>query len=71
MAKEHRHAEIAELAYKFWEAEGRPTGRDMAHWLRAEAELSGTLPAPIQTHKPLAPMPRSKKIKSQPRRGAS
>lgn len=34
-----RHAEIAKRAYALWEWEGRPTGRDLDHWLRAEAEL--------------------------------
>jgi hypothetical protein len=26
-------------AYEIWESEGRPHGRDTAHWLLAEAEL--------------------------------
>ena len=34
-----RHAEIAKRAYALWEVEGRPRGRDLDHWLRAEAEL--------------------------------
>jgi len=71
MAREHRHADIAEWAYKLWEAEGRPTGRDMVHWLRAEAELSGKLPAPVEAYKPPASMPRPKKTKSQTRRGSA
>jgi hypothetical protein len=25
-------------AYEIWEAEGRPDGRSLDHWLRAEAE---------------------------------
>ena len=33
-----RHAEIAKRAYALWELEGEPTGRDVEHWLRAEAE---------------------------------
>ena len=33
------NSEIAERAYRIWEGEGRPTGRDLDHWLRAEAEV--------------------------------
>ena len=33
------HQRIRERAVKLWEAEGKPTGRDQAHWLRAENEL--------------------------------
>ena len=35
-----REREIAEIAYTFWEEEGRPDGRDMVHWLRAVAHVS-------------------------------
>ncbi len=28
------------LAYRIWEAEGKPDGRDLEHWLKAEAELA-------------------------------
>jgi hypothetical protein len=30
---------IAALAYSIWEQEGRPAGRDVEHWLQAEAQL--------------------------------
>ena len=30
---------IRERAYAIWEEEGRPEGRDLDHWLRAEADL--------------------------------
>lgn len=33
------HDEIACSAKIIWEAEGCPTGRDVAHWLLAEAQL--------------------------------
>jgi hypothetical protein len=33
------HNEIAELAYKFWCAAGRPATRDLEFWLQAEPEL--------------------------------
>jgi hypothetical protein len=28
-----------ERAYTIWEQEGRPEGRDLAHWLQAEAGI--------------------------------
>jgi hypothetical protein len=31
--------EIAKRAFEIWEREGRPPGRDLEHWLAAEAEL--------------------------------
>jgi hypothetical protein len=31
--------EIRMRSYLIWEREGRPFGRDVDHWLRAEAEL--------------------------------
>jgi len=30
-------------AYELWEAEGRPTGRDMEHWFQAEILISHEL----------------------------
>ena len=30
---------IRRRAYEIWESEGRPIGRDRAHWLRAETEI--------------------------------
>ena len=51
-----RHAEIARRAYTLWELEGRPIGRDLEHWLRAEAEFAATQHA--QTGKEAPPKPR-------------
>jgi hypothetical protein len=39
------HAEIAWRAYELWEAEGRPHGSELQHWLRAETELIAELRA--------------------------
>ncbi len=36
-----RERAIREKAYALWEQDGRPHGRDLEHWLRAEAEISG------------------------------
>jgi hypothetical protein len=33
------HEEIAQAAYRIWEQEGYPEGRDKEHWYRAVAEL--------------------------------
>jgi len=29
--------EVRLIAYRIWEEEGRPDGRDLEHWLKAEA----------------------------------
>lgn len=45
-------AQVAERAYSIWEKEGRPNGQDVAHWLRAEAELGASAtPAPGKPRK--------------------
>ena len=31
---------IQRRAYELWESEGRPAGRDQAHWLQAEREIA-------------------------------
>ena len=36
--------DIAERAHKIWEQEGRLTGHDLDHWLRAEHELQSEFP---------------------------
>ncbi len=35
----HEHR-VQERAYQIWEREGRPPGREIEHWLRAEAEIA-------------------------------
>ncbi|MGD0188958.1 MAG: DUF2934 domain-containing protein [Roseiarcus sp.] len=47
-----RHAQIAKRAYAMWELEGWPTGRDLEHWLRAEAELGTTQSAQTGSEAP-------------------
>jgi len=39
MSHEPTHDEIALCAMSIWIEEGRPEGRDLDHWLRAEAWL--------------------------------
>jgi hypothetical protein len=36
-----REQAIRERAYQIWEAEGRRDGKELDHWLRAEAEVIG------------------------------
>lgn len=38
------HDEISAYARAIWEAEGRPHGRDLEHWLMAEANLRRARP---------------------------
>jgi len=33
-----RHQKIAARAYALWERDGCPHGRDLEHWMQAEAE---------------------------------
>ena len=47
-----RQDRIRERAYQLWEQAGRPSGRDLEHWARAEAELRvapplALAPAPV------------------------
>jgi hypothetical protein len=48
----NRHAEIAKRAHAIWELEGRPSGRDLNHWFRAEAEFDATQRAQITKEGP-------------------
>lgn len=38
------YAAIRRRARDIWEAEGRPQGREVEHWLRAEMEILGQAP---------------------------
>lgn len=46
--------EIARQAYYLWEDDGRPVGRDLDHWLRAEAQVKAVAPAVEKVAKPKA-----------------
>jgi hypothetical protein len=52
MSDSDLNAQIRERAYHIWENEGRPAGRQLSHWLQAEAELQTAAPAPQQKAKP-------------------
>lgn len=53
-----REGRIAALAHRIWEEEGRPTGRDHQHWLRAAARVDAELAKPAVT--PLSRPPAKK-----------
>jgi hypothetical protein len=38
MSEEATRQSTAARAYSIWESEGRPHGRDVQHWIQAEAE---------------------------------
>lgn len=42
MTDSPRDRAIRERAYAIWERQGRPCGKDVDHWLRAEAEIAST-----------------------------
>ena len=53
---------VAQRAYELWENEGRPEGRSMEHWTRAEEMLRNSerpadsaLEAPSRGRKPAVP----------------
>lgn len=45
--KTQTDADIARKAYELWEAEGRPEGRDIAHWHQAERDITEPVIDPI------------------------
>ena len=46
--REPKHDDIAALAYRIWEKEGRLNGRDSAHWSQAEMQLKATRRAELK-----------------------
>jgi len=40
---------VRERAYAIWEREGRPDGRSLVHWLKAEAEIGSAQEFPTAT----------------------
>lgn len=56
---------IAKLAYQIWDQEGRPEGRDMEHWLRAESDAAAKPKAVANKAKAAsAAKPKAAKLKS-------
>jgi hypothetical protein len=42
VGKEAFRQQTEERAHRLWEEEGRPHGRDLAHWSQAEAEIEAS-----------------------------
>jgi Protein of unknown function (DUF2934) len=42
---EQKEQAIRERAYALWEEEGRPDGKDLEHWRRAEDEVNSACEA--------------------------
>ena len=42
---EHKDQAIRERAYAIWEEEGRPDGKHLEHWRRAEDEINSAVEA--------------------------
>jgi len=57
--------QIAALAHKFWEDEGRPEGRAEAHWLRATEVLAAPAAAPVAKAAVKAKAPAKKAAKAK------
>jgi hypothetical protein len=58
MENNHREEEIKLIAYRLWEADGCPEGRDVEYYLRAEAawkEHQAQLAQPAQPATPATP----------------
>jgi len=66
-------AKISQRAYEIWEQEGRPEGRDMDHWLKAEAEVAVPAAAPKApaAKKPAAPKAAAAKPAAKPKAPAA
>jgi hypothetical protein len=65
------HELVRQRAFQIWETEGRPEGRDVEHWLRAEAEVrhAADVASPDQPATPAkAPATRRKADKAAPAR---
>lgn len=62
---------IEQRAYEIWESEGGPHGRDVDHWLRAKAEITGSAIAimPPSKLQKLHAKPKAKRRSRDLRRG--
>lgn len=63
---------VAARAYSIWEEEGRPHGRDRAHWERAEQELApadATSTGDVPSEMTPAPAPKKTRARKSPAAG--
>jgi len=63
---EDREPAVRERAYAIWERDGRPEGRNLDHWLQAEAEIGIR---PLQILKPPAAVRVATKRRAQSANG--
>ena len=61
--RQKREQAVRELAYTIWERDGRPEGRNLAHWLQAEVE--------IENGEVISVIEKRQRPASQPARGAT
>jgi hypothetical protein len=59
---ESREEAIRERAYALWEQDGRPEGRSLAHWSRAETEIGAEQPAAAPNKPKLAKSERRRRV---------
>ena len=45
LMRSERNRLVRDRAYSLWEAQGRPSGREMENWLRAEQDIQSSLAA--------------------------
>ena len=62
MSQMGRDEEIRRMAYEMWEREGRPDGRALDHWQRAEKKWTSQHGGAPQSAKP--PEPRAPPVAS-------
>jgi hypothetical protein len=64
-----REQEVRRVAYELWQREGRPDGRALEHWLKAQRVLEESRPAEVVAEAtPVAPASQKPEIKGAPRR---
>lgn len=59
-----RNRQIRDRAYRLWEADGAPEGKEWDYWLRAEQELDGEAAKPKRSAKGAAKSPSTRAAKS-------
>lgn len=74
LPEQGRNEHIREKAYAIWEKEGRPHGRDQAHWYEAEKEAGSQSPQQAGAGRQSSPARESsptRQGKAEPATGAS
>jgi len=63
-----REQAIQERAFVLWEQDGHPDGKDLDHWLRAEAEILGDPDAGVTDTGKVVGHPRTEPLATSPKR---